>query len=287
MSSLSILTICGATLTLFCADVFSSSDDDPAVKTQHHTITDYDQLESEESDRRDDVLKEYKEELESHEHEDLFVVNHLAATGRARVNERRQEFARSRVQKQRQTQMPCGEGAMRAEAEMIDKSTQTEPKVEAKCPHSNGNCAERPHVESRQYVNVGCQAKVDNEIIKINNAGTAKEENEEKVFNEKVAISVAIYCSVLVFLTYFGLMAHAIYKAVYYGDGGSEVNIFSEEFIEKQKKKFEIEERCRITMEILKKIQYDNRENPLTFPEVIRTLKAKLIEANVLKDKSE
>ena len=129
----------------------------------------------------------------------------------------------------------------------------------------------------------------DNKTLRreVTNKPSAKEEDTDATFEEKIAFSVAIGCGTLVFLTYFGLMARAIYQAVYCEKGGSEIDIFSDEFIERQKRIFEIEEKnqnAKISMATLNQIEYDNHANPLTLPEMIRTLHKKLREVIALED---
>ena len=114
----------------------------------------------------------------------------------------------------------------------------------------------------------------------------ASEDDEDGA--ENIAVAVAIGFLILTVFTYLGLATRAIYQAAHCGSGEAETDIFSDGFVERQRKIFamidEKNKNAKILMADLNKIKKDNRDNPLHYTKVIQALHKRLTKAIALED---
>ena len=116
---------------------------------------------------------------------------------------------------------------------------------------------------------------------------TVKREDEDEASSEEIAFSVAIGFLILTVCIYFGLVTRAIYQASHCQSGESEMDIFSDGFVERQRRIFEIEEKnkkAEISMADFNQVEEDNRDNPLHYTKVIQIVHKKLTKAIALED---
>ena len=138
----------------------------------------------------------------------------------------------------------------------------------------------------------GEDSNLNGDICEQGNIGTGaaelvRREDEDGASSEEIAIAVAIGFLILTVCIYFGLVTRAIYQAAHCESEASETDIFSEGFVERQRRIFEIEEKnkkAKISMADFNQIEEDNRDNPLHYTKVIQRVHKKLTKAIALED---
>ena len=135
------------------------------------------------------------------------------------------------------------------------------------------------------------QEEVTNATIDVDEQGLktdVNDEDEDKASTEEIAVAVAIGFLILAVCTYLALVTRELYRAACCETGEPEIDIFSDGFVERQRKIFaQIEEKnknAKISLADLNKIKEDNRANPLHYTKVIQAMHKKLTKAIALED---